>query len=96
MSIIVFIVVLAIGFFVDINKDNDAQFEKEQYVEIYSWDKEVHRNSTVYLVTNPKGTFAIPPSKYPEIRDINSNTKIKILKTNEGGLYNYSRLNIQN
>ena len=95
-SIMLFIATLLIGFFVDIKKDNDAQFEKEQYVKVYSWDKEVHRRNTVYIVKTSKGTFAISPSKYPEVRDINLNTKIKILTTNGSGLYNYSRLEIKN
>jgi hypothetical protein len=96
VSIMLSIILAVIGFCCEVKHDNDLLFDKEPYVSVYSWDKEVHDRHIVYIVSTEKGRFAISPQKYPDIRDINSNTKIKILTTGTGGLYSYYRLDIKN
>ena len=96
ISFMLSIVLATIGLCIEAKHDNDLLFEKEPYVSVYSWDKEIHDRHEVYIVNTVKGSFAISPEKYPEIRDVNSNTKIKILTTGTGSLYGYYRLEIKN
>lgn len=77
----------------------DAQFAKEVFVPVKQWSIEVHNGNTYYIVTCSRGTLAISPYAYPEIRQINDSTRIRFLKSNypsEKGLTQYYRLDIKN
>ena len=80
------------------SKKNDILFEKEPFVQVTKWEKEFHSGNTYYLVYCEKGKFLISPANYPEIRDINPNTKIRILKngSNIRGTDHFSKLEIKN
>lgn len=79
---------------------DDIKFEQEIFIPITKWEKEMHNGSTFYIISCPKGKFAISPLKYPEIRDINSQTKVKILVDEYGyvqeGLLNIKKIEIKN
>lgn len=78
-SIVTYIVITVMVCAVEHTQQNDFLFEKEPFVAVISWEKEVYNNNAVYVVKTAKGTYAISPYEYPEIRNINPNTKIKVL-----------------
>ena len=97
LHIIIYLILLIVVFSAENKQLNDYKFEKEPFVSVQSWDKEIYNRNTVYIVKTEKGIFGISPYEYPEIRYINANTKIKVLKVNKGNhIKNYSRLEIQN
>lgn len=97
LHIIIYLFLLTITFSIENKQLTDYEFEKEPFVSVQSWDKEVYMRNTIYIVKTEKGIFGISPIEYPEIRYINANTKIKVLKVNKGNhIKNYSRLEIQN
>jgi hypothetical protein len=64
------------------NKEIEAkniQYQKETWQPITEWHTEILNGNTIYIVKCNKGRLGIYPSKYPQIRDINKNTKIKCL-----------------
>ncbi len=76
---------------------SDYLFEQESFVKVISWDKETINRTTHYIVKTENGIFAISPYEYPEIRNINSNTKIKVLKRGKwNGMDNFIHLEIKN
>lgn len=61
------------------------------------WHTEILNGNTIYIVKYAKGRLGISPYKYPQIRDINSQTKIKFLgNQKEGGLIAPEKLEILN
>ena len=80
------------------SKRDNFLFEKETFVQVTKWEKEFYGGNTYFLVYCSKGKFLISPTKYPEIRNINHNTKIKVLKTGgtvRGADY-FTKLEIKN
>ena len=80
------------------HKRNNALFAEEKFVDVISWEKEMYSGSTIYIVETEKGTFGIRPQKYPEIRKIHADTKIRVLakKRTFSGLTEFVRLEIKN
>lgn len=80
------------------NAKENFDFSQEQYVKVTQWNIENHQGNTYYIITCPKGKFAVSPYKYPEIRDINENTQVKVLLDNipSYGLLSVKKLEIKN
>lgn len=80
------------------NAKENFDFSQEQYVKVTQWNIENHQGNTYYIITCPKGKFAVSPYEYPEIRDINKNTKVKVLLNNvpSYGLLSVKKLEIKN
>lgn len=76
----------------------DLDFKKVEFVGVKKWDKEIYDGNTYYVVTTEDGkVFGVKPSKHPEIRNIHSGTKVKVLIDRTYTVYNnYSRLEIKN
>lgn len=75
----------------------NIQYQKETWQPITEWHTEILNGNTIYVVKCKKGRLGIYPSKYPQIRDINKNTKIKCLVgVKKDGLIFPERLEIQN
>lgn len=97
LSIIVYGIIMVMGLFVEMNNRNDFLFEKEVFVPVISWDKEVLNKSTIYVVETEKGILGISPQKHPEIRGIHKGTKIRVLTDGiVNGLTSFSRIEIKN
>ena len=98
LSSIIYVLILGIVCLCEFSKEKDILFEKEPFVQVTKWEKEFHSGNTYYLVYCPKGRFLISLAQYPEIRDINPNTKIKVLKGGGGlnGTDYFTRLEIKN
>lgn len=61
LSIIVYGIIMITGLFVEMNNRNNFLFEKEVFVPVISWDKEVLNKSTIYVVETEKGILGISP-----------------------------------
>ena len=79
LSLLINVIFLAIYVLKEEDRKNDDLFAKTEYVRVESWDKKIIRGNTYYIVKLPEKTIAINPRKYPQIRKINSKTKIKVL-----------------
>ena len=72
-------------------------FSQEKWYTVTEWHTEILNGNTIYIIKCAKGRVGIYPSKYPQIRDINSNTKIKYIKGSEkGGVIIPEKLEIKN
>lgn len=80
------------------NAKENFDLSQEQYVKVTQWNIENHQGNTYYIISCPKGRFAVSPYKYPEIRDINKNTQVKVLLNNvpSYGLLSVKKLEIKN
>lgn len=80
------------------NRRDDELFERAEYVRVISWDREVIKGNTFYIVKLPDKTIAISPREYPQIRDINDKTQIKVLTgvTTYNSFPEIKRLEIKN
>lgn len=58
---------------------NNHLFKSVEYTKVISWQKEIQKGNTVYIVDTEEGRFAISPISYPEIRNINPDTELKVL-----------------
>ncbi len=97
LHLIIYVILLIIVFSVENKQLNDYKFEKEPFIPVQSWEKEVYMKNTIYVVKTEKGIFGISPITYPESRNINPNTKIKVLEgNNPDNIMNYFRLEIEN
>lgn len=97
LSIIVYGIIMINVLFVEMDKKNDFLFEKEVFIPVISWDKEVLHESTIYVVETEKGILGISPQKHPEIRGIHKGTKIRVLTDGTAnGLTSFSRIEIKN
>ena len=97
LSIIVYGIIMVTITSVEIKNKNDFLFEKEVFVPVISWDKEVLNKSTIYVVETKKGILGISPQKHPEIRGIHKGTKIRVLTDGTAnGLTSFSRIEIKN
>lgn len=94
LYMIVFIIILI----ADINAKTDYDFGKEDFVKVSKWEIENHHGNTYYIVTCSKGRIIISPNEYPEIRDINANTQIKVLTDISAyqGLLGIKKIEIKN
>ena len=81
LSCIIYFVMGFIVLFVEKHQMEDYLFEKQPFVNVISWEKEVFDRNTVYVVETEDGTLVIDPFEYPEIRNINLRTQIKIHPT---------------
>lgn len=97
LSIIVYGIIMVTITSVEIKNKNDFLFEKEVFIPVISWDKEVLHESTIYVVETEKGILGISPQKHPEIRGIHKGTKIRVLTDGTAnGLTSFSRIEIKN
>lgn len=99
LGFVIFLVATIINSCIEIKFRNDKLFEQEPYVKVLNWHTEIYQGYTTYVVSTPKGTIGIQPCNYPQIREINPNTRIRVLL--EGGTHplgtaNYCRLEIKN
>lgn len=85
----------------DINMQlKEQKFEQEPFVPVERWEIEVQDGNTCYILFTPKGFVVAKPQFYPEIRNINKNTKIKYwlsdYKIDGGGVYSFEKLVVKN
>ena len=80
------------------NRRNDELFERTKYVRVINWDREIIKGNTFYIVKLPDKTIAVNPQEYPQIRDINDKTQIKVLTgvTTYNSFPEIKRLEIKN
>ena len=80
------------------NRRDDELFERAEYVRVISWDREIIKGNTFYIVKLPDKTIAVNPQEYPQIRDINDKTQIKVLTgvTTYNSFPEIKRLEIKN
>jgi hypothetical protein len=72
-------------------------FSKEKWYTVTEWHTEILNGNTIYIIKCAKGRLGIYPSKYPQIRDINSKTQIKYLNgEKKGGVVLPEKLEIKN
>lgn len=72
-------------------------FNQEKWYSVTEWHTEILNGNTIYVVKCAKGRIGIYPSKYTQIRDINSKTKIKYLAgQKKNGLIFPEKLEIKN
>ena len=98
ISAIIYTAIFCVICFGENSRKNDILFEQEPFVQVTKWEKEFHGGNTYYLLYCEKGKFLITVSMYHNIRDINPNTKIKVLKNGYStrGTDDFSRLEIKN
>ncbi len=79
-------------------KVDDFKFSKCQFVGIEKWDKEIYKGNTYYVIITTRGDMiGVPLDKYPEIRKITPNTKIKYLISDYEDVYhNVIRFEMKN
>ena len=78
-------------------EQKNIQYQKEIWQPITEWNVETLNGNTIYIVKCKKGRLGVYPSKYPQIRDINKNTKIKFLVgEKKNGLIFPERLDVLN
>lgn len=82
----------------DSGRKTDFDFAREEFVKVTNWQIENRHGNTYYIVTCPKGRVIISPYDHPEIRDISSDTEIKVLteKSVYPGLQNVKKIEIRN
>lgn len=82
----------------EVNRRNDELFAKTEYVRVISWDKETIQGNTFYIVKLPGKTIAVNPQEYPQIRNINSKTQIRVLTgfTSNNYFHEIKRMEIKN
>lgn len=81
------------------NAKDDFDFSREEFVKVTDWKIENRAGDTYYIISCPKGRFAVSPYSYPEVRDINKNTQVKILARRSSvtpGLLDVTKLEIKN
>lgn len=72
-------------------------YQQELWYPVISWNTEIIDGNTIYVVKSNKGVVGIYPSKYPDIRNINSKTQIKYLEgTEKSGFVLPKKLEIKN
>lgn len=92
-------VIFLILSFYESNQHDEYVFNKIDYVKIDKWEKEIIDGQTCYVIMFSGKTIAISPLKYPEVRNINKNTKIKPLSNgmiNMQGFLEVKMLDIKN
>lgn len=79
------------------HRDNEL-FAKTEYVRVINWYREIIQGNTYYIVKLPGKTIAVNPQEYPQIRDINDKTQIKVLTgvTTYNSFPEIKRLEIKN
>jgi len=82
----------------DSGRKTDFDFAREEFIKVTNWQIENRHGNTYYIVTCPKGRVIISPYDHPEIRDISSDTEIKVLteKSVYPGLQNVKKIEIRN
>lgn len=100
IAFIVYLIMLAATVCYEHWQQNNILFEQEEFVPVTSWQSEVINGTTHYIVKCSKGRFAISVTEFPQIRDVNSKTQIRVLKEKGGvkrnGADDYCRLEIKN
>ncbi len=98
MSFIIYGLILSIWGICENEQRIDAQFAQQPYISVIKWEKELRHGNTIYIIDCEKGKFSVSPYAHPEIRDINPNTKVRILTSycSYNGLLEVKRLEIKN
>ena len=98
VNMIIFIIFAINTMNKEMEEKEDILFAKTEYVRVISWDKEIIDGNTIYVVKIPGKILGISPIKYPKIRDINSNTQLRVLTgfTLSTGFSEIKRLEIKN
>ena len=99
VSNIIYIGIISLVLFVEVKQKQNYLFEKEPFVIVDAWKKQTNRGKTVYVVETTKGVFEVSPQRYPEIENISSNTRIKVLCKDtytSNGLNEFYRMEIKN
>ena len=92
-----YMIIMIIIFVSETNAKENFDFSQEQYVKVTRWNIENRQGNTYYIISCPKGRFAVSPYDHPEIRDINKNTQIKVLLgSGYNGLSDVKKLEIKN
>ncbi len=96
-SFFVYGIILCIWGACEIKQKTDILFSQQPYIPVLKWEKEYQHGNTYYVVDCEKGKFMVSPTSYPEIRDINKNSQIRILAPySYNGLLQIERLEIKN
>lgn len=85
--------------FYESGQHDEYLFSKMNYIKIDKWEKEIIEGQTHYVIMFDNKAIVVSPLKYPEVRNINSNTKIKILlhnNVNPNGFLQINMLDIKN
>lgn len=61
------------------NETDDRRFAKEEFIPVQKCYKEAYRSETIYVIRCDQGNFMVSPQKYPAVRDINENSRVKVL-----------------
>lgn len=69
-------------------------FSKMNYIKIDKWEKEIIEGQTHYVIMFGNKTIVVSPLDYPEVRNINSNTKTKILPHTNVNLRGFLQINM--
>ena len=78
LSVLTYLVILAVVFCIENSQLNAYRYERQPFEKVVSWEKEVYRRHTVYFIKTENGSLLVDPYIYPEIRDISTNTRIKV------------------
>lgn len=92
-SVMYFIIFCWLSFH-EINQYDEYIFSKTNYIKIDKWEKEIIDGQTHYVIMFGNKTIVVSPLDYPEVRNINSNTKIKILPRNNVNLRGFLQINM--
>ena len=96
-SFLIYGMIFSIWSYCEIEQRTDIQFSQQPYIPVLKWEKEYQRGYTYYVVDCEKGKLMVSPSSYPEIRDLNPNSQIRILAPySYNGLLQIERLEIKN
>lgn len=91
------LVVICVLFGVEVSQKRDFDFAKERFVKVKSSEKEYYKDKTYFVITTTDGrVFGIQPSEYPEIRNIHSESEVRVLLHGHNVYGNLVRLEIKN
>lgn len=85
-SMIIFCSILFTTAIYEANKQEEAkeqiaiqQFNKEQFVPVSFVKEEMYNGKTIYILEAKGENFYVSPFEYPEVRNINKNSKVKVI-----------------
>lgn len=87
LVLLVFVVLIFCVLIDEDNRVSDAMFEKENFVSVKYFEKDIYNGNVIYFIECEKGDFYVYAKKYPEVRYINSDSKIRVLTVKHPEIY---------
>lgn len=69
------------------NKELSQQLKTEQFVPVKKISEEIYNGSTIYILEAKGQRFMVQPIEYPEVRDINPKSQVKVIFDKHNTVY---------